>query len=239
MILVTVTIFIIYTIALFFVTVFECGDPTSPDLATATCLDWDTILGPINYVGAILNAVFDWIFALAPILVIRTLRMSKNSKTSVVALILLAVSGSIVSILRIPYVDGLNPSASYYSKSSDRIAYISIAEGSLGIVAVSLATLKPMLRQWLQTRSSSGRSSDKRLRGDLAGSWAAAHKLPSSKTPRKFSLIIDDIELDAGERIESSNKALHRQRDSPSIRWPSFGNEKGRGVNTTVITASK
>lgn len=199
-IFITVAIFIMYAIALLFVTMFECGDPTSPNLANATCLDWDTILGPINYVGATLNAIVDWIFALSPILVIRTLRMSKNGKGSVMALVLLAVSGSIISVLRIPFVDGLNPSGSYWTAAADRIAYMSVAEGGVGITAVSLATLRPLIRAWRQkTRSYPEPDSDKHyIRDAGVQSWSIPPDYPNL---RQFSHIIEDVEMDDREEL--------------------------------------
>ena len=188
----------------------------------ATCLDWDTILGPVNYVGAAMNAIVDWIFALTPILVIRKTQMTRRSKTSVICLILLAVSGSIISILRIPYINGLDPASNYYSKSSDRIAYASIAEGGVGITAASLATLKPMFLTWLQrTRSNSGQHLDKRPKEDHPTTpWA---QFPGPQ--RKFGLLIEDIEMQSKTLSDISSSSSH-QRPSFQDNDPRF---LGRG----------
>lgn len=146
LILITTAIYIVYSIGVLFLYVFQCGNPGSIDPLQPKCLDFDTITGPVIYVGATLNAVIDWIFALTPIIVVRGLQMKRRDKNSVIMLIVLACSGSAVSIVRIPFVPGLDLNASFYSQQSNRIAYASIAEGSIGIVVASMATYRPLLK---------------------------------------------------------------------------------------------
>lgn len=166
----SVAIFIAYYIALLFVTIFQCGNPANVGSMTTTCWDWATITGPLNYIGAVLNAIVDWIFAITPIVVISKLTMDRQDKLSVICVMLVAISGSIISIVRIPYISGLNPNASYYAKDSNRIVYASVAESGVGLVAASLAVMRPLGKQiaeWARpviARHASRRRSDGRER---------------------------------------------------------------------------
>ena len=150
MIVVTVALYTAFNFGLLFVVIFQCGNPAAINVKTTVCLDWDTILGPILYFSASLNAVVDWIFALTPVVVIRSLQMSRRDKLSVFAMIALAISGSIVSIVRIPYIPGLRLDSDYYSATNDVIAYTSVIESGIGIIVASLAVLRPLVRQWVE-----------------------------------------------------------------------------------------
>ena len=149
-IVITVTIYTAFNFGLLFVVLFQCGNPTAINILTTTCLDWPTILGPLLYFSATLNALVDWIFALTPIIVIRSLHMEKRDKHSVMAMIVLAISGSIVSIVRIPYIPGLRLDSYSYSSTNDVIAYTSVIESGIGIIVASLALLRPLVRQWVE-----------------------------------------------------------------------------------------
>lgn len=146
LIIVSVAVFNLYSIGVLFLFIFQCGDPGDINISQPNCIDFKTTTGPIIYILASLNVVIDWIFALIPISVVRKLQMKRQDKTAVIFIILLACSGSAASIARIPFVDGLNLNASYYSQQSNRIAYSSAAEGGIGIVVASMATYRPLMK---------------------------------------------------------------------------------------------
>ncbi|KAF1344277.1 hypothetical protein BDV97DRAFT_373800 [Delphinella strobiligena] len=204
----SVAIFIAYYIALLFVTIFQCGNPANVGSMTTTCWDWATITGPLNYIGAVLNAIVDWIFAITPIIVISKLTMGRQDKLSVICVILVAISGSIISVVRIPYISGLNPDASYYSKNSNRIVYASVAESGVGLTAASLAVMRPLgkrIAEWARPviarhagrRRSDGRERDRRNQARIdalrhhsdgeGGAHAHAHPLQPYPPGKSFS----------------------------------------------------
>lgn len=208
LILIATAIYIVYSIGVLFLYVFQCGDPGSIDIMNPKCLDFDTITGPVIYVGASLNAIIDWIFALTPIVVVRGLQMKRRDKNSVIMLILLACSGSAVSIVRIPFVPGLDLNASFYSKQSNRIAYASTAEGSIGIIVASMATYRPLLKLIKQKMSSlsyatkEDKASETPSTPSIGGVSSAARY---SSGPR--ALVIPDIEMDDLVPLKSDMKA--------------------------------
>ena len=103
----SVTVSVLFNISLMIVSILQCGNIATINLATISCLNWDTIQGPLKYFGAGLNAAVDWIFAATSILVVRNLSLDTRSRLSVYGIVLLATAGSIVSVVRIPYIPGL------------------------------------------------------------------------------------------------------------------------------------
>lgn len=100
----------------------------------------------MNYVHSTINAVTDWIFALLPIFVLRTANMPRRAKLSVSFILALGALGSVASIVRLAYINGLNSSSSDFFVEAVNIAIASNIEPGLGIIAGSLATLRPLLR---------------------------------------------------------------------------------------------
>ncbi|KAG8624330.1 hypothetical protein KVT40_007397 [Elsinoe batatas] len=177
----SVIVYVIYSSVFAIVVLFSCGLPTPENFSSGKCIDWKTQLGPMNYVAATLNAVVDWILTLVPIYVVFRVNMSRREKISVSILMLLGLTGSIVSVIRIPYVNGVEPTAdlSFFWKVIP-LSLASIAENGIGIMAISLAALRPLYAKLFEaTRthfgSSAGASRNAKQRSDYAfGSNAAA-----------------------------------------------------------------
>ncbi|EME47215.1 hypothetical protein DOTSEDRAFT_166073, partial [Dothistroma septosporum NZE10] len=99
---------IFYGTLLFFVAIFNCGDPTEylENELKNVCMPQDTLYG-IQVTGSILNAITDWVFAVLPIFVLAKASMPLATKLSAGLILCLACGGSIVSLIRIPYIHGL------------------------------------------------------------------------------------------------------------------------------------
>ncbi|KAL1301435.1 hypothetical protein AAFC00_005688 [Neodothiora populina] len=191
LIIISVAVYVQLSLAVLFIFLFQCGDPakltlngTAGSADTPKCLDFASVLEPVFYVYAALNVVVDWLFATIPIVVIRKLQMDRKDKYSAIFVIVLACSASTISLVRLPFVDGLNPMASYYSSASNRIAYTSVAETGVGIAAASLATTRPLLRAWRDRARSIARSTRK--------SDKSAFSSPSGKTPIRREQLLND-----------------------------------------------
>lgn len=139
-----------YGIAYFFIVIFQCGNPAQlfQNEVEGKCIPFSIVL-PLGYIQAVLNAVTDWIFTVVPIVILWRTKMSLADKVS--ASICLALGGlsSVSSIARIGYVEGLQPDAAFFVNASE-ISIWSLVEPGLGIVAASLATLKPLCRNCLE-----------------------------------------------------------------------------------------
>ncbi|KAF4548240.1 Hypothetical protein D9617_30g011450 [Elsinoe fawcettii] len=155
-----VIVYVLYSSVFTVVVLFSCGLPTPEHFASGKCIDWNTQLGPMNYVGASLNAIVDWILTLVPIYVVFKVNMSRKEKISVSILMMLGLTGSIVSVIRIPYVSGVAPTEdlSFFTKVIP-LSLCSIAENGIGIMAISLAALRPLYARIFDvTRSRFGSS---------------------------------------------------------------------------------
>lgn len=142
----TVILYIIHVSIFMLMVTFRCGRPNGTNFTSDNCkLKWDGLLGPLAYSTGAGNALMDWIFALTPLLVITRMNMSHRDKVSVCSLIGLAVVGSIVSIIRIPYIGTLKFGPEFYAHDTTILMW-SIAESGIGNVAISLATLRPLVR---------------------------------------------------------------------------------------------
>ncbi|KAF2148600.1 hypothetical protein K461DRAFT_298000 [Myriangium duriaei CBS 260.36] len=150
---VSVTIFTIYSTGFFFLALFKCGSPDKFNFIYGHCLSWD-ILGWVIYTSAILNAIVDWILITTPILVIWGSMMSRQSKVQVCAILMLGIAGSLLSVARIPFIKHLRiiHSPEYFGQLVP-ITMLSGAETAVGIGAISLAALRPLLKRWQAFRS--------------------------------------------------------------------------------------
>ncbi|KEQ92200.1 hypothetical protein AUEXF2481DRAFT_32403 [Aureobasidium subglaciale EXF-2481] len=161
-IIISVTISIIFNLVLLGISIGQCGNIATIDLNHPHCLSWN-IQGPLNYFCASLNAAVDWVFAILAIYVVQGLMMDTRSKISVYGIILLASAGSIVSIVRIPYIPGLRLDKSYYSQQNDIIAYTSLIESAIGIIVASMSVMRPLISK-IRERAKIALSSDSRSR---------------------------------------------------------------------------
>ena len=144
---ITVSISLLCNLVLLGITVGQCGDIATIDLNQPHCLSW-RILGPLNYLCASLNALVDWLFATLAIHVVRGLMLEGRIRSSVCGIILLATAGSIVSIVRIPFISGLRLDESYYSQRNNVIAYVSLIESAVGTIVASLSVMRPLLARY-------------------------------------------------------------------------------------------
>ncbi|KEQ62366.1 uncharacterized protein M437DRAFT_33752, partial [Aureobasidium melanogenum CBS 110374] len=142
-IIVSVTISVVFNLILLGISIGQCGNIATINLDNLHCLSW-SIQGPLNYFCAALNAAVDWIFAILAIYIVSGLSLDTRSKASVYFIILLASAGSIVSVVRIPYIPGLRLDTNYYSRQNDIIAYTSLIESAIGIIVASMSVMRPL-----------------------------------------------------------------------------------------------
>ncbi|PSK34254.1 hypothetical protein B9Z65_8580 [Elsinoe australis] len=114
-----------------------------------------------SWVVAVLNSSCDWAFATVPLyMVVKSQSMTRTTRVSSSALIGLAVLGSIVSVLRLPFLGAAKFGPHFLSEPVSAIAYmLSLIETAVGVTTISLATLSPLLamvkRRWSEFRSRS------------------------------------------------------------------------------------
>lgn len=145
-IIIAVSIYVVYNIMFMFVVLFYCGNPTPWTFINHThCVSWDHVVSPLNYIAAILNAVTDWVFVGVTVLIITQTLTSCDERASVSAILCLGALGSVISVVRIPFINELKPTLGYFPKIA-KIEMISLSETAIGIIAISVATLRPLVR---------------------------------------------------------------------------------------------
>jgi hypothetical protein len=156
-ILIAITVYVMVMSSVILLTIFQCGVPSNIFIHK-NCLDWDSVMGPISYFSGALTALTDWIFVLTTVSLVLKTKMPPRAKTSVVLLLSLAAMGSIVSIARIPFIRGGRYQLSTTAKLP-RVVILAAIEAGIGIIALSLATLRPLVKTWMDALSSKASSS--------------------------------------------------------------------------------
>ncbi|KAI4726699.1 hypothetical protein E4T49_05535 [Aureobasidium sp. EXF-10728] len=134
--------------AMLLLVVFECGLPGNYVIkqATGKCVTF-RLQSSLGYAHGAINALTDWVFPILAIhFLVRCTKMSLAAKLSCCAILLLAVVGSIASIVRTVYIPEIGPDGNIYSRSMKPLIW-TLVEGALGIIAASLATLRPLFQR--------------------------------------------------------------------------------------------
>jgi len=150
----TIAFCIITNLYHIFFVMFRCGDPRQffeREIAHK-CVS-DTITIAFAYQQAAISTVTDLIFAVLPIPLLWNASMDLRSKIVAGAILSVGAFGCICSIVRFLYVKNLifGPDFFWFAVN---ISVWSTIELGTGIVAGSLATLRPLLRRLLRTTRS-------------------------------------------------------------------------------------
>lgn len=181
--------------AVIFVNIFQCGTVANL-LDHRNCLAWD-VMGPISYFSGALTAATDWVFVLTTVSLVLKTKMPSRAKLSVCLLLSLAAMGSIVSIVRIPYIRGgrlvLNQAAKL-----PRVVILAAVEAGIGIIALSLATLRPLIKTWLDaisSKTSKAWGSSEEIERQAVVPQALQSPLNAGPSSRTEEIEVIDIEM--------------------------------------------
>ncbi|OQD91101.1 hypothetical protein PENANT_c001G02295 [Penicillium antarcticum] len=213
-------------------------DPSVPGY----CINIDIIIA-MTYVYSGFSAFCDFTVGILPIFLVHKLHMKKQTKVAVMGILSMACIASSAVIVRIPFVQTFAEHDFLYA--TIEIAIWSNIETGLGITAGSLATLRPLLRVWMGSRSdpnySSGfpgarsRSASRQLGGQdrpfPLGSLDDS--VQSRLRPDKLAVTVTTIksqrDLDGGSLSPSSSEE-RLTIDRPS---PRLGGDIGLGIHRT------
>ncbi|KAF2104361.1 hypothetical protein NA57DRAFT_51193 [Rhizodiscina lignyota] len=129
------------------IVVFLCGNPKHylVNYLADQCISRPAQKG-LLYEQASTTTLTDFIFASMPLPILWNAQMNTRTKISVGFVLLLGAAGSICSIVRFFYVEGL-VNATEFFWSSANITIWSTVELGIGIVAGNLATLRPLFKR--------------------------------------------------------------------------------------------
>ncbi|KAI0550759.1 hypothetical protein F4679DRAFT_191648 [Xylaria curta] len=167
----------VWSLALFFWNIFQCSPVSAQwDYTILTndpkshCVSADEIVSAAYALSA-LTILSDWLYALIPIPMIWQVKMTAQAKWSVIAVLSLGVFASIATLIRLGFLADLTDVADILYAGTDAMIW-TLVEPGIAISAASLATIRPLLRQWKirgfthseRSRATTGRSQDQSSR---------------------------------------------------------------------------
>ncbi|PQE28739.1 integral membrane family protein [Rutstroemia sp. NJR-2017a WRK4] len=138
----------IWTLITFIIGLIQCRplaaawNPYIP----GTCLPSDVVPN-FGYAISAETIFFDWLFALLPIPVLWNIKMNNRLKISIALILSLGVVASIATIIRLKYIVALGELSDGLYSIAPVFLWSSVELG-LGIIAASVATLRPILRRF-------------------------------------------------------------------------------------------
>jgi hypothetical protein len=176
-----VGIFSIYSGAYFFFAIFQCGMPNGTTFwlkkLANQCIRDDIMLG-MGYTHAILSALTDLFFLGLIYPVVSKTHLKSREKKNVALLLALSTVGFVASVVRIKWISILVTHNLDFFYKALWLGIWSAIEPGIGIIASSLATLRPLVRQidyssgswgrwtWSKTKSTQVSSGTKFASGD-------------------------------------------------------------------------
>ncbi|KAI4654176.1 uncharacterized protein J4E78_007221 [Alternaria triticimaculans] len=182
----------VYSVYFFFVFTFQCW-PVS--------FFWEQFRGgkghciPSRFVVnsfygySALSCVTDWTFSIVPIFIVHNLQMDKRKKMTVVVVLACCAIGSTATVVRIPFINGLNDIPDFLYTTTD-VAIWSTVETGIGLATSAAATLRPLLRQVFGEISTHDSASRKHSR-----MWNSAHPSRSGYLEQGSQQGGNDIQL--------------------------------------------
>lgn len=215
---VAIAIYEVFNIAIFMLFIFQFGVPTLENLllgpAATHSIGGETI-AVLAYLCTGLNIAVDWIFTLLPISIVVQAHIPLRAKLTVCFILLLGAAGSIATCVRIKYLPAI------LAQDRARIfyviqpfAWVAFAESSAGMIAISLATLRPLFRGLL------GRAREMYPISRMSRTVPSG--VGSKRTTRRF-----DLDLDLGDDLD------HEMWTATEKELESYD---GKEVTTTIET---
>ncbi|KAJ5191237.1 uncharacterized protein N7498_010222 [Penicillium cinerascens] len=198
------------------------------------CISINIII-TMTYVYSAFSALCDFTVGILPIFIVHKLHMRKEAKLAVVGILSMACIASSAVIVRFPFVKTF--ANEDFLWATYQIAIWSNIEAGLGITAGSLATLRPLLRQWLGSRNDSnypsgfpGPSGSRKnrvsgSRGLPLGSIDGSAPGKAGLRPDKLAVMVTNIESQmdtentwVGSSPASSEERLTIEHSTPAHR---------------------
>ncbi|KAJ9134651.1 Integral membrane family protein [Pleurostoma richardsiae] len=146
---VTMAIVTVWSIVLFFWDIFQCSpvdaqwDYTIPN---SKCVSAQQIVNAA-YALSVMTICSDWLFALLPIPMIWGVKMTTQTKVTVVVILGLGVFASVATLIRLKFLSDLTDTDDILFAGTDAMVWTLIEPG-IAISAASLVVLRPLLRAW-------------------------------------------------------------------------------------------
>ncbi|KAL6855743.1 hypothetical protein J3F83DRAFT_764119 [Trichoderma novae-zelandiae] len=144
---ISLVIIAIWSLAIFFYDIFQCS-PVQKQwdfrIQGGKCASPNDIIAGA-YAISVMTIASDWLYALLPIPMLWSVKMTSQAKATVILILGLGIFASIATIIRIKYLSTLQDTDDLLF-SATAVMIWTIIEPGVAIVASSLATIRPLLR---------------------------------------------------------------------------------------------
>ncbi|KYK58569.1 hypothetical protein DCS_05586 [Drechmeria coniospora] len=160
------------SVAYFLTLVFQCVPPSYfwnqiEHGAEGHCLSQGVLISVALIHGSI-SALSAWVVGLLPIVMLWNVRMDLRSKITVIVLLGMSLIAGITLIVRLTMLRSTEFLTSHYFHVTMRTALWSMIEPSVGIIAASVPTLRPLFRKLTPKSSRSHQSMGRNARSRVA-----------------------------------------------------------------------
>lgn len=144
---ISLVIIAIWSLAIFFYDIFQCS-PVQKQwdfrIQGGKCASPDDIIAAA-YAISVMTIASDWLYALLPIPMLWSVKMTSQAKATVILILGLGIFASIATIIRIKYLSTLQDTDDLLYSATEVMIW-TIIEPGVAIIASSLATIRPLLR---------------------------------------------------------------------------------------------
>ncbi|KAL9113831.1 MAG: hypothetical protein Q9227_001965 [Pyrenula ochraceoflavens] len=139
----------IFGISFLFILTFQCSPihyfwTSSQDPNGGKCLA-PKILTGIIYAHAAVNSICDWTYGILPFLIVKDLSMTRRTKLLACVVLVLGNISSVATLVRFKAIGEIAASTDFLFATVD-LAIWSTLEVGIAVAAVSLVTIRPLLR---------------------------------------------------------------------------------------------
>ncbi|KAM4056086.1 integral membrane family protein [Hirsutella rhossiliensis] len=158
---ISLVVFTLWGLGIFIWNIFQCT-PVAKQwdfrIERGFCASPDAIIASA-YALSVLTVLSDWLYALLPVPMVWNVKMTKQAKWTVVAILGLGIFASIATLIRLKFLNKLQDTGDLLYSAVDAMIW-TIVEPGVAIFASSLATVRPLLRVFrIRGFTSGGRSS--------------------------------------------------------------------------------
>ncbi|KAI8659416.1 hypothetical protein NCS56_01158800 [Fusarium sp. Ph1] len=144
---ISLAIITIWSTVIFFWNMFQCS-PVEKQwdfrITGGHCVSADQIVSAAYAISA-MTIISDWLYAILPIPMLWTVKMTKTAKATVIVILGLGIFASIATLVRLRFLADLTDTDDILFAGTDAMVWTLIEPG-VAIIASSLATIRPLLR---------------------------------------------------------------------------------------------
>ncbi|TQN74190.1 hypothetical protein CSHISOI_01248, partial [Colletotrichum shisoi] len=225
---VSLAVVAVWSVVIFFWNIFQCSPIEAQwyyAIPDSKCVSPDAVVAAA-YSISVTTILSDWLYALLPVPMIWSVKMTKQAKATVIVILGLGIFASIATLIRLKFLADLSDLTDILFMGTDAMVWTLVEPGA-AIVASSLVTVRPLLRAWRL----SGFTSTARTPG-MSGAISGGMRSGTARTaPRHDPYGVDDGHTDL--ELNGMVKDEPMPRPTPEIGYPSpfaqAGLERTRG----------